>query len=440
MSQEKYVMRFKGNLDFRELIVMKHPLQAMLRKGGAPTVQLKVVKDETAFVIEGYYGTKEALEENLAKLVPKLHIHTALAKAYMLEQLTEQQSTQIEAEGADVQNIKDEMAILDSIVADNTERELWYQEEVEKAKEEIERAQKRSSGLDKTIKSLGQKEKISTENYKSARQEIERLIGEREKLYSEIAGLSKHKISSPEECALQEISSYASSLQKIALGLDDLVEGAAPQEVESWLDFGKQDLVKILEEEAAKIGCPLGAINESPGKFEDTTFYKENSSKYSEAKTAAQYWSEIEGRTPEFLKAAIKGALKLDASKEIVVSFEKEQSEFNKKYEAYNKINELREKHVKAKEFSGKIDQTAALGKIPCLLLRANGESRAYFPNSNSKYLGDKMLRVISYDLAEGNTSAQNNFIEITFETGGSPELLEKLTNNFRLTEITKYN
>ncbi len=432
MGQEKYAMRFEGHLDLRELTIMKHPLQAMLRKGGAPTVQLKIVKDETAFVIDGYYGTKEALEGLLEKLMPKLHIRTALAGAYTLEQLTEQQSTQIEAEGADVQAMKDEMAALESMAAEKADQDLWYEEE-------LERLQKRISGLDKTIKNIGQKEKISTDNYKSAREEINRLVKEREILYSQIAELSKHKISSPEECALQEISSYASSLQKIASGLDGLVEGAAPQEVESWLDFGKQDLGKILEEEATKIGCPLGAINESPGKFEDTTFYKENNSKYSEAKIAVQYWAETEEKTPEPLKAAIKEALKLDASKEIVASFEKEQSEFNKKYEAYNKINELREKHAKAKELADKIGQADALGKIPFLLLRANGESKAYFPNPNSKYLEDRMLGLAGYKLTGGSTSTQNNFIEITLQAGDF-HMSERLTSQFRPVEITKYN
>jgi len=388
-NEQNYVIKLRGkNLDFKQMTLIKHPLQAMLHKGIAPIAQLELNSDARELTVNNYFGSYEALEKAVGKALSKIGSrHHSLVVDYEIEQRPIEQSERATPD-INTQELKNKNTALESILAEKQETELVYQEELERLQKEMESV---ASLKEKAVKvdeykieleNLKKKNDGLTATKRKTEVELKTLQEEHTSLHKEYDSLSKTleeinitKISEPIGLVLGRISESANYLMSIGGVLEDLLRDRSI--IESLPQNGKP-LMHFFEFVNKRLSVnyksddDVSTAANVTGNFMETEYAKANIEKYAKVDKALETLANMKTMSDVFGEAldVTKLLTKEDELKAFKKEFENNAITHEQKSLVSRNLQEFREEYNSIKNLDEYLTRVQDQDKttIPCLI------------------------------------------------------------------------
>jgi hypothetical protein len=377
-EQQNYIIKLKGrNLDGNQIRQIKHPLQAILHKGIAPTVHLEITGPQE-LTVHHYKGPRETLEKQVGKALAKVGLyHHSLAVDFEIGQRVEQQKSVIIDE--DVQTLKDENVTLDSLLEERFDAEILLREELEKLqrdnevvkneyKTELENLRKANKGISESKRQAEATARELGKRYEKLDVDYKKLSEIFEDISASARGVG------PIDMFLEKIRS-SSYVSKFSEDLEKLLADSGSSEIESTLMVGSRpffEYVNIQRLGAIKFNSDDEVIKAMSvaGPFAETEYAKANSAKYVVAIKALELVQNIDAL--ELLGMVVDRTKMLENVAELKKF--KEEYEFNQKTHNENlnvsgKVQDMKAIHDKAKSLVDYMSRVCGESRyIPCLI------------------------------------------------------------------------
>jgi hypothetical protein len=295
--EEEYeiVLEGQSDLNFQKLKIAKHRLQAMMRMGNSPNVQLSVKKDERKFGVYNYGGSKEELQNELEALFPKIDNVAFAGIKYSIEKSSG--SKDKKNEQIDISDFKEEIDSLQDALTETVAENHSYRIKLKEAttqKKWLEKEYENLQHLKEREKDLEELDRMKT-SYDDMVKTVNGLTNSYAKKSEEVKELKRKdadkqkKAGTAVDMRIAEVRESASALKRFEEEVKNI--GMGENEVEMYLTF-PQSLAEHVNE---CLGTSYKTVEEvkAAAKITETKRDEKIEQEYMEAQESLRFYDTI---------------------------------------------------------------------------------------------------------------------------------------------------